>query len=107
MTDKELKKLSRAELLELLLFQTRETERLRGLLEAAEAALADRRVRMDRAGDLAKAMLDINGVMEAAQAAANQYLENMAAMEQETRERCEQLLRDAARQACPQENPYE
>lgn len=99
MTDKELKKLSRAELLELLLFQTRETERLRAQLKAAEEALADRRLRMDRAGDLAKAVLDINGVMEAAQAAANQYLENMAAMERETKERCAQMLRDAERQA--------
>lgn len=95
MTDKELRKLSRAELLELLLIQTRETERLRAQLQEAEAALADRQLRIAQAGNLAKAVLDINGVLEAAQAAADQYLENMAAMEIETKSRCEQMLRDA------------
>ena len=44
-------------------------------------------------------MLEINGVMEAAQAAANQYLENMAAMEQRTRIQCQQMLEEARREA--------
>lgn len=97
MTDRELKRLSRAELLELLLQQTREVERLQIKLEKAEAALRDRRIQIEKAGDLANAALQINGVMEAAQAAAAQYLKNIAAMEAETRSRCEQMLRDAAR----------
>jgi len=85
MTEKELKRLSRAELLELLLIQTRETEQLRRKLEKAEAALADRQLRLSNAGDLAQAVLSINGVMEAAQAAAQQYLDNIIQMEQEAR----------------------
>ena len=40
------------------------------------------------AGNLAEAVLAVNGVMEAAQAAAQQYLDNIAAMEQETRHKC-------------------
>ena len=92
MTDKELKRLSRAELLELLLLQTREVERLRAELDTAQRQLEDRRLRMTRAGTLAQAMVDINGVMEAAQKAADQYLENIAAMEAETRSRYEQIL---------------
>ena len=79
MTEKELKRLSRAELLELLLIQTRETEQLRRKLEKAEAALADRQLRLSNAGDLAQAVLSINGVMEAAQAAAQQYLRDVKA----------------------------
>lgn len=99
MTDKELKRLSRAELLELLLEQTKKVERLQKKLEEAEAALEDRRLRINNAGNLAQAVLEINGVMEAAQAAAAQYLENMAAMEAETKARCERMLREAAQRS--------
>lgn len=99
MTDKELKRLSRAELLEMLLEQTKKVEQLQEKLARAEAELKDRRIRLNNAGNLAQAVLEINGVMEAAQAAANQYLENMAAMEAETKARCQRMLQEAARQA--------
>ena len=95
MTEKELKRLSRSELLELLLLQTRETERLQKKLEAAEKQLADRNLCLEKAGDIAHAALEINGVMEAAQAAARQYMDNIARMEQETAQRCEKMLRYA------------
>lgn len=96
MTDKELKRLSRTELLELLLQQTRERERLEQKLEEAEQKLADRQLQMEKAGDIAQAALQINGVMEAAQAAAQQYLENIERMERQTRQRCDQMLLKAA-----------
>lgn len=95
MTEKELKKLNRAELLELLLVQTREAERLQERLEKAEAELASRHLRVLEAGNLAQAVLAVNGVMEAAQAAAQQYLENIARMEEETKLRCENMLAQA------------
>jgi len=92
MTDKELKKLNRAELLELLLAQTRENELLQQKLEEAEAALADRQLRINKAGNIAQAALEINAVMEAAQAAAQQYVENIARMEAEIRLKYEELM---------------
>lgn len=95
MTDKELKKLSRADLLELLLIQTKETELLRQKLEAAEKALEQRQIRMTELGSLAEAMVEVNGVMAAAQAAAEQYLENIKAMEQETKSRCAEMIQVA------------
>jgi len=99
MTEKELKKLSRAELLELLLIQTKETERLAKRLEKAEKMLSDRQLQIEKAGDIAHAAMEINGVMEAAQAAAQQYLDNVARMEQETKLRCEKMLSDARQTA--------
>lgn len=99
MTEKELKKLNRAELLELLLVQTRETERLRKKLEKAQEELSDRYLRVQEAGNLAQAALAVNGVMEAAQAAAQQYLDNIVRMERETQLRCEKLLADARAEA--------
>ena len=95
MTDKELKRLSRTELLELLIEQTRETERLQTELDTVRQELEDKRLRVKQIGNLAQASLAVNGVMEAAQAAAQQYLDNIAAMEEETRRRCEQILRAA------------
>ena len=54
---------------------------------------------MATVGSLAEAMLDVNGVMAAAQAAADQYLENIAAMEAETKQRCENMIRAAQKEA--------
>ena len=95
MKEKALKRLSRAELLELLLRQTQETERLQEKLAEAEALLAQRYLKVQEAGNLANAVLAVNNVVEAAQAAAQQYLDNIIAMEAQTKARCEQLLREA------------
>lgn len=77
MTDKELKRLSRAELLELLIGQMRENQRLEKELAAANAALQDRTIVIEQAGSIAEAALQLNGVFAAAEAAAAQYLENV------------------------------
>ena len=77
MTDKELRRLSRSELLEMLIAQTEENDRLKIRLEQAEAQLRDRRIEIDKAGSLAEAALSLNGVFQAAEAAAQQYLENI------------------------------
>ena len=77
MTDRELRKMSRAGLLELLLEERRENERLRTRLEQANRDLADRRIKLEKAGSIAEAALRLNGVFEAAEQAAAQYVENV------------------------------
>ena len=77
MTDKELKKLSRYELLEMLLEQSKEVQRLKEELEKANALLEERQILIHNAGSIAQAALKLNGVFEAAQKAADQYLENI------------------------------
>jgi hypothetical protein len=77
MTDKELKRLRRAELLEMLLEQTKRVEELEAELERKNRELEDKRVMIGEAGNLAEAALRLNGVFEAAQRAAEQYLENV------------------------------
>lgn len=99
MTEKKLKKLSRGELLELLLNQTKEVERLRSELEKANRLLEKRQKQFDEAGTLAEAMVSVNGVMDTAQAAADQYLDSIAAMEEEARKKCERMLRSAVLEA--------
>ncbi|MBM6775232.1 hypothetical protein [Olsenella profusa] len=85
MTDKELRHLSRAELLEMLLTQAEENEGLRRRLDEAEQALADRAIEIQRAGSLAEASLRLNKVFAAADQAAQQYLENVRRLAQEGR----------------------
>ena len=77
MTEKELRRLSRMDLLEMLLEQSREVERLQKELETVENQLSDRRIMEQEAGSIAEASLKLNKVFEAAQQAADQYLENI------------------------------
>lgn len=77
MTEKELHKLKRGELLEMMLAQSREIDALRLRIADLEARLADREIRIQESGSIAEAALRLNGIFEAAQAAADQYLENV------------------------------
>lgn len=77
MTDKELRRLSRRELLQILLEQTREVERLQAELDKARAKLNDRSIMLESCGNIAEASLKINRVFEAAQRAAEQYIINV------------------------------
>ena len=77
MTAKELKKLKRSELLEMLLARTEEVERLRAELDEAQKQLNDRAIVLENSGSIAEAALKLNGVFEAAEEAAKQYLENI------------------------------
>ncbi len=85
MTERELKKLSRADLLELLLNERRENEGLRLRLEEAEQKLADRKIQLEQAGSIAEAALQLNGVFAAAEAAAKQYLGSVRRLTEEQR----------------------
>ena len=80
MTDKELKKLTRRELLEMLVTQTRRVESLEKQLAEANRKLEDRQLEVADAGNLADAVMRLNGIFEAAQAAADQYLLNIQNM---------------------------
>ena len=77
MTDRELRKLSRAGLLEILLTQSREIDRLRAEVEELNARLEYRDLIMSHSGSIAEASLRINNVFEAAQKAADQYVDSV------------------------------
>lgn len=91
MTNEELRKLSRKDLLRLLVKQGKECDSLRARLEEAEAALQDRKIKIEESGSLAEAVLRLNGIFEAAQTAADQYLENIK-MRAESRSSSENKL---------------
>lgn len=86
MTDKELRRLSRTELLEMLIGQMEENEELKKRLEKAEEELANRQIVIQESGTLAEAAMKLNGVFEAADRAARQYLENITGAVQKGRD---------------------
>lgn len=90
MTIKELKRLSRAELLQMLLYRTREVEDLRAQVESLQQQLRQKQLLIREAGSIADAAIKINGVLEAAQAAADQYLLNIASLEESARQQLSQ-----------------
>ena len=99
MTDKELKHLSRGELLEMLIAQASENEKLKQELEDAQAALQDRSIAIDNAGSIAEASLQLSGVFEAAQNAAEQYLANIQRMNDQQDLIAQKLQGDARKKA--------
>ena len=79
MTDNELRKLSRTELLEMLLELSNENEELKKKLSLAEEKLSEREIDIAACGSLAEASLALNGVFKAADAACEQMKDNMRA----------------------------
>ncbi len=80
MTDKELRHLNRGELLQLLITQGEENRRLKEQLDEANQKLNERQLIMKNAGSIAEAALRLNGVFEAAEKAAQQYIDSVAVM---------------------------
>lgn len=86
MKDRELRRLSRADLLELLLEERQKNERLCAELERVNEKLADKNLKIAQSGSIAEAALRLNGVFEAVEAAARQYLENVRRIAKENGE---------------------
>ena len=72
-----LKKLSRQDLMEMLVESERHVEQLEKELEETRKQLEDRKIQIKNAGSIAEAALKLSGIFEVAQAAVDQYLENL------------------------------
>lgn len=75
MTEKDLKKLNRYQLLELLIEQTERVEQLQARLEKTEKQLREQNLKISAMGSIAEASLQLGGVFEAAQQAADIYID--------------------------------
>lgn len=90
MTDKEFRRLSREELVEIIYELQRSEAALREENDRLKEKLADRSLKLENAGSLAEASLALNGVFEAAQSAADQYLAAIRDAQAEAREKAAQ-----------------
>ncbi len=77
MTEKEFRKLSRAQYLEMMVEQGREIKRLKEELELAREEIKEKEIKIQKAGSIAEAALSLNDVFGSAQRAADQYLESI------------------------------
>ena len=74
---KDLRRLTRRELLELLVEQGQELERIRDERDRLKTELENREIKIANAGSIAEAALSLSGIFEAAQKAADEYLTNV------------------------------
>ena len=74
MTSKELRKLSRKELIEVLLAQTREMEQLKAELNSKNELLEKREINIRESGTIEEDAIRLSGLYEDAQKAADTYL---------------------------------
>ena len=106
MTDRQLRKLNRTDLLKLLLEEKKENEALRKQLQEIQLQLECKQLNLNQSGSLAEAALKLSGIFEAAETACQYYTENIRnlsgrqeeicrKMEQETREKCDRMLEQA------------
>ena len=77
MTDKEFKRLSRSQLIDIIYQLQLKQEELTAENEKLSKELADKRLRVSKAGNIAEAALEIHNVMQAAQDAAAHYVEEI------------------------------
>ena len=78
--DRNLRKMKKRELLEVLLEQEKEIERLKDENVRLRKHLKARKIKIENTGSIAEAAMELSGIFEAAQQAADLYLKNVKAM---------------------------
>ena len=99
MTARELKRMRRSDLLEMLLQLRKENDRLKQELEEVRQELNSKRITAEECGSLAEAVLKLNGLAEATQKVCDQYAYNMKLRWEETEEQCRRMER-TTKQKC-------
>jgi len=79
----ELKKMSRRDLLEILVLQSKRIDELEKELYKTKKLLETKQIMISKTGSIAEASLKLNKVFETAQQAADQYLENIKEIQKE------------------------
>lgn len=95
MEERKLKKISKKELLEILLSQANKIDELEKELAKVKKQLDSKKLKYEDCGNLAEAVLKFNNVFETAQQAADQYLLNV-------QEKCKKIEKDTMK-ACEAE----
>lgn len=83
MRRKELRRLSKIELLTMLRDQEMEIENLKKIISQLEDQINDKNIRMEKCGSIADAALEINRIFESAQRVADQYINSVKVMKME------------------------
>lgn len=99
MTDKEFKRLSRAQLIDIIYQFQLQVDKLTEENMEMERELKDKRLRLSNAGNIADAALQINDCFKCAQNAAEQYLNEIRIIREEAEDERQRILEQARAEA--------
>ncbi len=99
MPDKELRRMSRSELIEIIFAYQQNEKTLISEKEELQKKLDDRIIKINKAGSIAEAALEINDVFKSVEDAALQYLASIKQIKEETSEKSQKILLMAEQEA--------
>lgn len=99
MTDKEFKRLSRSQLIDVIYQLQLQLDQVTAKNQELEQQLADKRLRLQNAGNIAEAALAMNDCFLSAQNAAEQYLNEIQTIRDEAEAQRQQILAQAQAEA--------
>lgn len=99
MIGKELKRLSRRELVDIIYQLKKNEQEKQEEISALEEALQEKQIKISVAGSIAEAAADITQIFSTAQRTADLYLHQIASMKEDTEKECAKMLNEARKQA--------
>ncbi len=94
MISKELKHLSRRELVDIIYQLKKNEQAMQEEIESLKTALQDKRIRISAAGSIADAAMSMTDVFSAAQMSADLYLREIAQMKEDTEKECAKKIEE-------------
>ena len=95
MISKELKRLSRRELVDIIYQLKKNEQEMQEEIESLKNELQDKRIRISTAGSIADAAMSVTNVFSTAQMTADLYLREISYMKENTEKECEKKIEDA------------
>ena len=95
MISKELKKLGRRELVDIIYQLKVNEQQLQEKIAALEESLQEKRIRISVAGSIAEAAMDMTNIFTTAQMTADLYLREVASLKEDTEKECAKRIEDA------------
>lgn len=99
MAEKELKKMNRTELVEIIYALQQREEELKKENAVLQEKLNDRIVKIEQSGSIAEAVIVLNNIFQNAQNTADQYIESVRSAQASANEEVQRILSEAQAQA--------
>lgn len=99
MIGKELKKMSRRELVDIIYQLKKNETQMQEKIAELEEALQDKRIKLSVAGSIAEAAMDMTNVFATAQRAADLYLHEISCMKADAERECAKIIEEAQKKA--------
>lgn len=99
MVNKELRKLRRRELVDIIYQMKKNEQLLHDEIASLQESLQEKRIRISEVGSIAEAAVSITNVFSSAQTAADLYLQEIASMKQDAEMECARIIEEAKQKA--------